>query len=103
MKGKLLLGLGLVLGGIVLGYLAGQSNSTTLAQQGAPENNVKEVAANKKLTNHMRQSEGAVAPVDPENDFGLGDCHVSKLLPYPNTTAGARTPFDLYRYAGRGK
>lgn len=103
MKGKLLLGLGLVLGGIVLGYLAGQSNSTTLAQQGAPENNVKEVTANKKLTNHMRQSEGAVAPVDPENDFGLGDCHVSKLLPYPNTTAGARTPFDLYRYAGRGK
>jgi cytochrome c peroxidase len=49
---------------------------------------------------HMRQSPGFA--VDRRgNDFGLGENHASRLLTYPPAPAGARTPFDLWRYAGR--
>lgn len=37
----------------------------------------------------------------PENDYGLGENYVSKLLPYPHAEAGERTPFDLWKYAGK--
>src|SRR5262245_39246759 len=37
-----------------------------------------------------------------EPDFGLGDGHISKLLPYPPGGPGVRTPFDIWRYAGKG-
>jgi cytochrome c peroxidase len=51
---------------------------------------------------YLRQSPGAKAD-RPENDYGLGDCYYTKLKPYPPTICGDRTPFDLWRYAGRGK
>jgi cytochrome c peroxidase len=50
---------------------------------------------------YMQQSPGAAAAA-PENDFGLGPNHASKLAPYPPGGKGVRTPFDLWRYAGRG-
>jgi hypothetical protein len=50
---------------------------------------------------YLLQSPGASVDRGDE-DFGLGDGHVSKLKPYPAGRAGSRTPFDLYRYAGRG-
>jgi hypothetical protein len=50
----------------------------------------------------MLQSPPAVAN-RPPSDYGLGDNMASKLLPYPNVGKGDRTPFDLWRYAGRGK
>jgi len=50
---------------------------------------------------HMRQSPG-VSVKRPSGDWGLGDGHVSRLEPYPPGDVGARTPFDLWRYAGRG-
>jgi cytochrome c peroxidase len=54
-----------------------------------------------KPDTYLLQSPGA--SVDRNgNDFGLGDGHVSKLKPYPPERPGARTPFDLWRYAGRG-
>ena len=50
---------------------------------------------------YLRQSPGA--NVDRgEHDWGLGDGHISNLLPYPAGGAGVRTPFDLWKYAGRG-
>jgi hypothetical protein len=50
---------------------------------------------------YLLQSPGA--SVDRGNeDFGLGDGHISKLKPYPPGRAGSRTPFDLWLYAGRG-
>jgi hypothetical protein len=52
---------------------------------------------------HLLQSPAAVATNRPENDFGLGDGHISKLLPYPPGGKGVRTPFDLWRYAGAGE
>jgi cytochrome c peroxidase len=51
---------------------------------------------------YLRQSPGA--HVDRgDNDWGLGDGHISKLIPYPQPAReGDRTPFDLWRYGGRG-
>ncbi len=53
--------------------------------------------------NYLRQSPPAVAVNRPALDYGLGAHHVSRLPPYPPGGAGDRTPFDLWRYAGRGK
>ncbi len=52
---------------------------------------------------YLRQSPGASATAWLENDFGLGDGYIAKLQPYPAAGAGDRTPFDLWRYAGRGR
>lgn len=51
---------------------------------------------------YLRQSPGA--SVDRgDYDWGLGDGHISKLLPYPKPCReGDRTPLDLWRYGGRG-
>jgi cytochrome c peroxidase len=51
---------------------------------------------------YLRQSPGAVSGQKPA-DFGLGEHHGARLIPYPPAVAGDRTPFDLWRYAGRGK
>jgi cytochrome c peroxidase len=51
---------------------------------------------------HLLQSPPARAVGRAPTDYGLGDGHVSKLLPYPPGGPGTRTPFDLWRYAGRG-
>lgn len=50
---------------------------------------------------YLKQSPGASAVVPDENDYGLGDGYISRLLPYPPGGKGERTPFDLWRYAGR--
>jgi hypothetical protein len=55
-----------------------------------------------KADTYLLQSPGAVVDRNG-NDFGLGDGHVSKLKPYPPERPGDRTPFDLWRYAGRGQ
>jgi hypothetical protein len=52
---------------------------------------------------YLGQSPPAIAVNRPETDFGLGVHHVTKLAPYPPGIEGDRTPFDLWRYAGRGK
>ena len=51
---------------------------------------------------HMLQSEPAVIENYEESDYGLGDSYVDNLLPYPNVKKGERTPFDLYKYGGKG-
>src|SRR2546423_1821917 len=51
---------------------------------------------------YLLQSPGAVAH-RPPTDWGLGDCYIDKLLPYPKPCPpGMRTPLDLWRYGGRG-
>jgi cytochrome c peroxidase len=50
---------------------------------------------------HLLQSPGAVVEDYVEPDYGLGDGHVDSLLPYPKVKKGERTPFDLWRYAGK--
>ena len=54
-------------------------------------------------TDYLKQSPAVVATPPAGYDYGLGDGHVSKLLSYPQPcTEGMRTPFDLWRYAGKG-
>ena len=53
-------------------------------------------------SDYLRQSPGGKAAA-VDDDYGLGDGHVSRLLPYPPGGKGVRTPFDLWRYAGRGE
>jgi len=50
---------------------------------------------------YLQQSPGATAKRDPSYDWGLGINHGARLLPYPPGGPGKRTPFDLWRYAGR--
>ncbi len=75
-------------------------------QLGQPQNRSSEPTSqgNRKDSDsrdYLLQSPG-VTVATPENDYGLGDGHVSNLLPYPPGGKGVRTPFDLWRYAGRG-
>lgn len=49
---------------------------------------------------HLLQSHGAT--VARKIDWGLGTGAADQLLPYPKCQAGDRSPFDLWRYAGRG-
>ncbi len=52
----------------------------------------------------VRTSLAAPAPGGgAANDYGLGNNHVSRLMPYPKGGPGTRTPFDLWRYAGKGE
>ncbi|HEU0011331.1 MAG TPA: hypothetical protein VFT34_16045, partial [Verrucomicrobiae bacterium] len=44
---------------------------------------------------HLRQSPGAWTPPLTNWDYGLGDSHISKLQPYPDSKKGDRSPFDL--------
>ena len=52
---------------------------------------------------HMLQSRAAVALDYKESDYGMGDSYYRKLLPYPNVQVGDRTPFDLWKYGGKGQ
>lgn len=56
---------------------------------------------NKKL--HLLQSPGAVIEDYVEPDYELGAGHIDSLIPYPSLKKGERTPFDLWRYGGKGK
>jgi cytochrome c peroxidase len=49
----------------------------------------------------LLQSPAARAQRAP-TDYGLGESHISRLQPYPPGGPGTRTPFDLWRYGGRG-
>lgn len=90
-----------------LGYLLGTwrlrldvGNDVIAAESGAA---APATAAKEDVPSYLKQSGGASVNVDPAWDYGLGDGHISKLKPYPTPCPpGKRTPFDLWRYAGRG-
>ncbi|MDX1627921.1 MAG: hypothetical protein R3345_04430, partial [Fulvivirga sp.] len=52
---------------------------------------------------HMLQSPGATVKNYQESDYGLGSSYVDSLMKYPDVKKGERTPFDLWKYAGKGK
>ncbi|RDY62022.1 cytochrome C [Flagellimonas nanhaiensis] len=58
-------------------------------------------AINKQL--HLLQSPGVVIEDYVEPDYDLGSGHIDSLIPYPDVGKGERTPFDLWRYGGKGK
>ncbi len=67
----------------------------------APEPADKGYAAKEGGKQYLRQSPEAKPVNRNGDDFGLGDCYVAKLKPYPQAKCGDPTPFDLWRYAGR--
>ena len=105
-----LLGAGAVLGHLFTvsqGLAVGQAGKAAAAKATAPQ--VAAPAAKKtakpaadKDSLYLRQSAAARAQQGEGPDFGLGVNHASKLAAYPPGGAGTRTPFDLFRYAGKG-
>jgi cytochrome c peroxidase len=80
--------------------------TVTLSSPGGQSSGTKDAApewAAGQGASYLRQSPPAVAKDRPDTDYGLGVGHVSKLLPYPPGEPGDPTPFDLWRYAGRGR
>lgn len=114
MRGKQYwLGLALMGSGAVLGYLVGTGQTERVAWSQPPSgtqlySSSKSATAGKYASEaegpqYLRQSPGVVTPQDPQQDWGLGDGHISKLKAYPQPMGpGIRTPFDLHRYGGRG-
>jgi len=51
----------------------------------------------------MLQSRGAEIEDYKDIDYGLGSEYVDKLMEFPELDKGERTPFDLYKYAGKEK
>ena len=93
-QGVLLVGLGAVCGA------AAVISSQNVHGQKPTEN---AVSAAPRDRAYLQQSPGAISESSEAGDFGLGESHASRLLPYPQPCAeGMRTPFDLWRYAGKG-
>lgn len=109
--------------GVVLGYsialqerIEGSEDSPAASARtknpvDAAGSSTRSVGVNSSRTKYDKQSGGpdylrqsAGVQVDRGDlDFGLADGHISKLLPYPQPCReGDRTPFDLWRYGGRG-
>jgi cytochrome c peroxidase len=55
----------------------------------------------KEMDLHLLQSPGAEIENYVEPDYGLGSGHVDSLLAFPALKKGERTPFDLWKYAGK--
>lgn len=68
-----------------------------------PQVRADERASGPPAGERLPQSPAAHNPNWKESDYGLGDSFYRRLLPYPPGDKGERTPFDLHRYAGRGK
>jgi cytochrome c peroxidase len=92
--------------GATLGFWAGTAVDRSAAQDrsagGATTPLYKPTGASAAGANYLRQSAGTRAAGRQPNDYGLGANHASRLKPYPPGGPGVRTPFDLWRYAGRG-
>jgi cytochrome c peroxidase len=96
----------LVVAGVagLLGFWAGSAVPPGLAQNPPHSNKPVPNTSPEKWPagqQYLRQSPAAAVNREA-TDYGLGDSHVSKLLRYPPGKPGSRTPFDLWRYAGRG-
>lgn len=52
---------------------------------------------------HMLQSPGAKISNYKASDYGLGSNYVDSLLNYSELKKGERSPFELWKYAGKGK
>src|SRR5262245_39757188 len=92
---------------LAIGFIAGNAMDRIAAQSQdrLAKNDVtnsQKSSARKSSGKYLLQSEGAKRQHGLDNDYGLGDNHVSKLPTYPNAGPGELTPFDLWRY-GPGK
>jgi cytochrome c peroxidase len=96
-RGAMLVGLGAICGAAAVISSQEVHGQKTANQQALTKANAADDGG------YFQQSAGAVTMNGVSGDFGLGDSHVSRLLPYPRPcTEGMRTPFDIWRYAGKG-
>lgn len=87
-----------------VGFVAGNALDRTAARDDKTSTSARTKKADlpdRANDPYLQQSRGAVAENWHENDYGLGDCYGSKLKPYPHAICGDRTPFDIWRYAGK--
>ena len=89
---------------VMVGFWSGTSIDRSVAQDtrnntAAPPKPSYAAADAESL--YLRQTPGAKAASKSTGDWGLGDGHVSRLKPYPKLSCGERSPFDLWRYAGK--
>ncbi|MCB9170047.1 MAG: cytochrome C [Flavobacteriales bacterium] len=81
---------------VVVGLLAAMAGFQVGQAQGPMGGNAPDL--------HLFQGRPTVNPdYDPNYDFGLGDSYITELMPYPKCDKGDRTPFDIWRYAGKAK
>ena len=104
---------GVMLAGVclILGYAVGNSHQgvSLFSSEPAAGDAATKAAANKTYLSeaagqtYLKQSPAAVVRHPIDTDWGLGDGHISKLIPYPDPCfPGMRTPFDLHLYGGKG-
>ena len=104
-KASFLLGLGVIVCcwcSQPASHFARRSGLLSSAQAAAQAVDVQKHSNNAPASLNLLQSRGAIATGREESDYGLGDCYYKNLKPYPAGGPGERTPFDLWRYAGRG-
>jgi cytochrome c peroxidase len=89
---------------LAAGFWAGNALDRISAQDRQAQNGSAdtEKSTPARTGDYLRQSPGAKRQHGLDNDYGLGDCYVTKLKAYPPAKCGEATPLDLYRYAGRG-
>lgn len=99
----------LIVVAVAFGYWVGArdvslpiSASAVADGEATPPAKPKPTHATKEASGDISQSSNSGATAAVVNDYGLGDGHISKLIPYPSGGPGARTPFDLWRYGGKG-
>jgi cytochrome c peroxidase len=102
---KMPYGLIIILPALAIGFWAGNAIDRIAAQDRQARNELvdsEKYSSTRTGGQYLRQSQGAKRQHGLDNDYGLGENHISKLPPYPPGVPGTRTPFDLYRY-GPGK
>lgn len=72
-------------------------------QQGRSSERTVSAAASGDPNLSMKQSPPATVKNYVKLDYDMGDGYVDNLLPYPDLKPGDRTPFDLWRYGGKGR
>jgi cytochrome c peroxidase len=97
---------------VLLSFACAESGAPTSVAQASPaapaDHRVAEPPPSRASTApapgelYLAQTPAAYA-VERKGDWGLGPNAASELAPYPGGPPGTRTPFDLWRYAGRGK
>ncbi len=109
------IGAGLLLAGcfLLLGYAIGQSDQPSEAFSSEPKGSANSSPANSPngktyLTDsagesYLLQTPAARIKQPLDTDWGLGDGHIGKLIPYQDPCfPGMKTPFDLHLYGGKG-
>lgn len=101
------IGAGMLLAGcfLLLGFALGQGEppSESLASEPANPELFKPYSRDPAGETYLMQTPAVRIRNPITTDWGLGDGHIAKLIPYPDPCPpGMKTPFDLHLYGGKG-